>query len=119
MQAKTDFDVGIIGGGPAGASMAGYLAKAAVEKNEFSKASFANFERTMRYGTTNGYEFISVHYRLNVLFTYFITGSKYRIDVLKLLQGDVYDEQEPEVLGKMRASSLRSNKTRGTCGTIC
>jgi FADH2 O2-dependent halogenase len=76
---------------------------AAVEKNDFRKASFAKFERTMRFGTKNWYEFISVYYRLNVLFTYFITDSKYRTDVLKLLQGDVYDEAEPEVLGKMRS----------------
>jgi hypothetical protein len=27
---------------------------------------------------------------------------RYRLDVLKLLQGDVYDEEEPEVLTLMR-----------------
>jgi FADH2 O2-dependent halogenase len=43
-----------------------------------------------------------VYYRLNVLFTAFIRDPRYRLDVLKLLQGDVYDEDEPEVLTKMR-----------------
>ena len=74
----------------------------AVERNDFSKANFAGFERTMRNGIRNWYEFIVLYYRLNVLFTYFITDSEYRLDVLKLLQGDVYDEEEPAVLKKMR-----------------
>ena len=43
-------------------------------------------------GTKNWYDFITVYYRLNVLFTYFINDPKYRLDVLKLLQGDVYDD---------------------------
>ena len=42
-------------------------------------------------------------FRLNVLFTYFITDPRYRLDVLKLLQGDVYDEEQPPVLHKMRS----------------
>ena len=37
-----------------------------------------------------------------MLFTYFITDKRYRLDVLKLLQGDVYDEAQPPVLEKMR-----------------
>ena len=51
----------------------------------------------------NWYDFISVYYRLNVLFTYFITDRRYRLDVLKLLQGDVYDGAQPPVLDKMRS----------------
>jgi FADH2 O2-dependent halogenase len=50
----------------------------------------------------NWYEFISVYYRLNILFTAFINNPKYRLDVLKLLQGDVYDEEAPAVLQEMR-----------------
>ncbi len=38
-----------------------------------------------------------------MLFTAFIRDPRYRLDVLKLLQGDVYDEDEPAVLTKMRA----------------
>jgi len=36
------------------------------------------------------------------LFTAFVSNPQYRLDVLKLLQGDVYDEEQPEVLRKMR-----------------
>ena len=74
----------------------------ALESGDFSRASFDNFATTIRRGTTNWYNFISVYYRLNVLFTYFVTDMRYRLDVIKLLQGDVYEEREPDVLGKMR-----------------
>lgn len=40
---------------------------------------------------------------MNVLFIAFIQDPPYRIQVLKLLQGDVYDEESPEVLEKMRS----------------
>jgi len=36
------------------------------------------------------------------LFTAFVSNPQYRLEVLKLLQGDVYDEEQPEVLRKMR-----------------
>ena len=75
----------------------------ALERNDFSRQSFKTFEETIRRGTKNWYDFISVYYRLNVLFTYFITDRRYRLDVLKLLQGDVYDDAQPPVLDKMRA----------------
>jgi 1H-pyrrole-2-carbonyl-[peptidyl-carrier protein] chlorinase len=65
------------------------------------KAAFNTFETLMRRGTRNWYEFISVYYRLNVLFTYFIEDPRYRLQVLKLLQGDMYDEERPAVLAEM------------------
>jgi FADH2 O2-dependent halogenase len=74
----------------------------ALERNDFARASFHEYESTISRGTKNWYDFISVYYRLNVLFTYFISNPQYRLDVLKLLQGDVYDEEQPPVLEKMR-----------------
>lgn len=74
----------------------------ALEKNDLSRESFKTFETTIRLGTQNWYDFITVYYRLNVLFTFFINDERYRLDVLKLLQGDVYDEARPEVLTKMQ-----------------
>jgi len=70
----------------------------ACAKDDFSRESFQTYETTIRRGTNNWYDFISVYYRLNVLFTKFINDPKYRLDVLKLLQGDVYDEKPPAVL---------------------
>lgn len=75
---------------------------AAAERGSFEREAFETFETTMRRGTRNWYEFISIYYRLNVLFTAFVNDPEYRLDVLKLLQGDVYDEEEPPVLGRMK-----------------
>ena len=74
----------------------------ALEKNEFARENFSTYENTLRLGTKNWYDFITVYYRLNVLFTYFISDPLYRLDVLKLLQGDVYDDATPPVLDKMK-----------------
>lgn len=76
----------------------------ALETGNFSRETFSNYETTIRRGTKNWYDFISVYYRLNILFTFFINNKKTRLDVLKLLQGDVYDEKPPEVLDEMRRS---------------
>jgi 1H-pyrrole-2-carbonyl-[peptidyl-carrier protein] chlorinase len=78
------------------------IIKTANDGGVFNKESFNDFQSTMRRGTKNWYEFISVYYRLNVLFTAFIEDPKYRLDVLKLLQGDLYDVDQPEVLRKMK-----------------
>ena len=74
----------------------------AFETGDFSRGAFQTYESTLKRGTRNWYNFISVYYRLNVLFTAFVNDPRYRLDVLKLLQGDVYDDDEPEVLAKMR-----------------
>jgi FADH2 O2-dependent halogenase len=74
----------------------------AAERGDFRKESFRAFEETLRRGTKNWYEFITLYYRLNVLFTAFVQDRRYRLDVLKLLQGDVYDVEQPEVLTLMK-----------------
>ncbi|MGE0555969.1 MAG: NAD(P)/FAD-dependent oxidoreductase [Gemmatimonadales bacterium] len=74
----------------------------ALETGDTSQAAFAEYAETLRRGTRNWYNFISVYYRLNVLFTAFIRDPRYRLDVLQLLQGDVYEEEEPPVLARMR-----------------
>jgi flavin-dependent dehydrogenase len=75
---------------------------AAFETGDFAKRSFARYETRLRRGVRNWYEFISVYYRLNILFTAFVQDPRYRLDVLKLLQGDVYDDEEPRALHQMR-----------------
>jgi flavin-dependent dehydrogenase len=72
------------------------------EDGKFRHESFANYEAKIRCGIKNWYEFISIYYRLNILFTAFVQDPRYRIDILKLLQGDVYDEEEPKALAAMR-----------------
>jgi len=74
----------------------------ALETGDFSRQAFKEYETVIRRGTKNWYNFISVYYRLNVLFTAYINDPRYRLDVLKLLQGDVYEDVEPPVLTRMR-----------------
>jgi 1H-pyrrole-2-carbonyl-[peptidyl-carrier protein] chlorinase len=74
----------------------------ALERGALARESFQTFETTMKRGVKNWYDFITVYYRLNVLFSHFVSNPKYRLDVLKLLQGDVYEEGEPPVLREMR-----------------
>lgn len=75
---------------------------AAAEVGDFSSERFQKFTTTVGRGIRNWYEFISLYYRLNVLYTAFLMDPRYRLQILKLLQGDVYDEEEPEVLRQMR-----------------
>ncbi len=75
---------------------------AALQTGTFKRSAFQTFESTMKRGVKNWYDFIAVYYRLNVLFTYFVQNPLHRLDVLKLLQGDVYDEEPPAVLTLMR-----------------
>lgn len=75
---------------------------AAAEAGDFSYERFQTYEGKLRRGVRNWYEFISIYYRLNILFTAFVQDPRYRLDVLKMLQGDVYDDVEPTALAAMR-----------------
>ena len=84
------------------ARLASYDIIAAAEKGTFGKPQFDTFETKLRRAVRNWHEFISIYYRLNILFTAFVADPRYRLDVLKMLQGDVYDGEEPVALTKMR-----------------
>ena len=74
----------------------------AAKKGDFSRPAFETYEQRFTWGCQNWYKFISIYYRLNVLFTYFVHHKDYRLDIIRLLSGDVYEEEEPPVLEKMR-----------------
>ena len=74
----------------------------AVKADKFDKSQFENYETLIHRGCKNWYDFITLYYRLNVMFTYFLGKHEYRRDVLKFLQGDVYDEDNPKFLEVMR-----------------
>ncbi|MBW4717091.1 NAD(P)/FAD-dependent oxidoreductase [Saccharothrix obliqua] len=74
----------------------------AAETGDFGKPSFGRYESKLRRAVGNWYEFISIYYRLNILFTAFVADPRYRLDVLRMLQGDVYDGDEPAALTRMR-----------------
>ena len=85
-----------------GARLASADIIAARQAGDYTKKRFDTYESTLRNGVSAWYEFITLYYRLNLLFTAFVQDPRYRIDVLKLLQGDVYDGEKPEVLRIMR-----------------
>jgi FADH2 O2-dependent halogenase len=92
-----------------GVSIALYSAKFAAERiveafkvDDFSEEVFAPYEAKLRSGVEIWYEFIRLYYKLLPLFTYFINSKKYRLEVLRLLQGDVFDRSEVDVLDAMR-----------------
>ncbi len=84
----------------------------AAQTGNFRKESFHTFASTLRRGTKNWYDFITIYYRLNALFTAFVQDERYRLDIIKLLQGDVYDDDNPPVLRKMQdvVSQVEQNK---------
>ncbi|SDW71836.1 FADH2 O2-dependent halogenase [Amycolatopsis xylanica] len=75
---------------------------AAHAAGDFRRERFDGYVSTLRRGVRMWYDFISMYYRLNVLFTAFIDDPRYRLDVIRLLQGDVYDAEEPEALTAMK-----------------
>jgi 1H-pyrrole-2-carbonyl-[peptidyl-carrier protein] chlorinase len=85
-----------------GARLASMDIIAAAHTGDFGKARFRRFETLMRRAMRNWYEFISIYYRLNVLYTAFVQDPRYRNDVLQMLQGCFYDEDEPPALARMR-----------------
>lgn len=92
-----------------GVSIALYSAKYASERiveafarNEFSTAVFKPYEDRLRQGAGVWYEFIRLYYKLLPLFTHFIANPEYRLQVLQLLQGEVFDRSEVPVLDAMR-----------------
>lgn len=70
--------------------------------DSFQREDLVGYESIINRGIKNWYTFISLYYRLNVVFTKFVKSPKYRLDVLKLLSGDVYEDAEPAVLQEMR-----------------
>jgi 1H-pyrrole-2-carbonyl-[peptidyl-carrier protein] chlorinase len=74
----------------------------ALANDKYDKSQFKNYEKRIMQGCKNWHDFITLYYRLNVMFTYFLTKKEYRVEVIKFLQGDVYDDGDPEFLKVMR-----------------
>lgn len=85
-----------------GARLAAQDIIAAARAGDFGRARFSAYETTLRSAVRHWYEFISVYYRLNVLFSAFLHDPEHRVEVIKVLQGDVYDGAEPAALAAMR-----------------
>ena len=87
--------------------------KYAFENNDFSEAALKPYEKKLRAGTEIWYEFIRLYYKLLPLFTKFIESKQHRIEVLRLLQGEVFDRREVPVLEAMRNYIRKVEETPG------
>src|SRR5215212_4932772 len=73
----------------------------ALETGDWSEEALKPYEHTLRGGVEIWYEFIRLYYKLLPLFTLFIQ-SEYRVEILRLLQGEVFNRQDVRVLDVMR-----------------
>ena len=88
--------------------------KEALAINDFSEAVFKPYEDKLRQGVEIWYEFIRLYYKLLPLFTYFIQVPKYRLQIFRLLQGEVFDRTETPVLQAMREYIEVAEKSEGS-----
>jgi FADH2 O2-dependent halogenase len=74
----------------------------AIESGDRSEAALQPYEDRIKAGVSIWYEFIRLYYKLMHLFTYFIQSKEHRLQILQLLQGEVYDREKAPVLDAMR-----------------
>ncbi len=86
---------------------------AAFEKGDLSEESLLAYEKKLKGGVTIWYEFIRLYYKLMHLFTYFIESKDHRLQILQLLQGEVYDRESAPVLDAMREMIKTVEETPG------
>ncbi|HSF87716.1 MAG TPA: NAD(P)/FAD-dependent oxidoreductase [Acidimicrobiia bacterium] len=73
-----------------------------IESGDRSTAALKPYETKIKTGVSIWYEFIKLYYKLMHLFTYFIQSKEHRLQILQLLQGEVYDREKAPVLDAMR-----------------
>jgi FADH2 O2-dependent halogenase len=64
--------------------------------------AFGNYNDIVDRGVSNWYEWITLYYRLQALFTRFSGRDDYKRDIQKLLQGEVFDKDAVQVLQRMK-----------------
>jgi len=75
---------------------------AAIRRNDVSTASFVEYESTVRAGVDIWREFILHYYQLPPLFFELVRNPEERLQLTRLLQGDVYNRASVPILEKMR-----------------
>ncbi len=68
------------------------------------EAALKNYDETVQRGVQIWYEWITLYYRLQALFTRFSGKPEYKADIQQLLQGEVFDKDAVKVLDRMKAS---------------
>ena len=103
-----------------GVSVACYSAKfaadaimQALEAGDVSRHKLQPYETRLKAGVGIWYEFIRLYYKLMHLFSHFITDDRYRLQIIQLLQGEVYDREKAGVLDEMRKVIKTVEETEG------
>jgi len=86
---------------------------AAFAAEDVSESALLGYESKLKGGVTIWYEFIRLYYKLMHLFTYFIDSKEHRLQILQLLQGEVYDRESAPVLDAMRKMIATVEETPG------
>jgi flavin-dependent dehydrogenase len=86
---------------------------AALESGDVSEQQLLGYESLVKRGVSVWYEFIRLYYKLMHLFTYFIDSKEHRLQILQLLQGEVYNREEVPVLDAMRNMIRTVEETPG------
>lgn len=74
----------------------------ALENDDLSKEALMPYQEKLAGGVKIWYEFIRLYYKLLPIFTIFVQKPQYRMQVFRLLQGEVFDRDEAPVLQAMR-----------------
>jgi len=85
----------------------------ALDSGDWSREALQPYEDRVKAGVAIWYEFILLYYKLMHLFTYFIDSKEHRIQILQLLQGEVYDREDAPVLDAMRETIRKVEETPG------
>lgn len=65
-------------------------------------AAFEEYNATVQRGVQIWYEWITLYYKLQALFTRFSSRPEYKADIQQLLQGEVFDKDAIHVLERMK-----------------
>jgi 1H-pyrrole-2-carbonyl-[peptidyl-carrier protein] chlorinase len=65
-------------------------------------AAFEEYNDTVQRGVQIWYEWITLYYKLQALFTRFSSKPEYKADIQQLLQGEVFDKDAVHVLERMK-----------------
>lgn len=83
-------------------------------KGADEEEQFQSYAGTIKTGVSIWYEWITLYYKLQHLFTLFSRKKEYKFEMQKLLQGEVYDRAAVQVLDRMREAVKQIEETEGS-----
>jgi FADH2 O2-dependent halogenase len=75
--------------------------------------ALGEYDETIQRGTQIWYEWITLYYKMQSLFTRFSAKKEYKADIQQLLQGEVFDKGAIKVIDRMKAAVKAIESTEG------